>query len=219
MATAALFKPTQALQDALKAYVVKIDSETISDIPLKATLVYEALQKYNVSPIVLGEILGKSTETIEAYISQRIDPTMRVQFGGTNYLEIDRAKVERQIKSVKTFANLTFQGGMSDEWYTNDMAKKLARVGITDIMDFAEHIDQNNFEIPAGSIVQKDYGKDEISYFWPETNGEEFIKAHFVDSNNVIEINDGIDIYYRLLNRDIGSRPTNYYYNKKNGQK
>jgi hypothetical protein len=219
MATAALFKPTQALQDALKAYVVKIDSETISDIPLKATLVFEALQKYNVSPTVLGEILGKSTETIEAYISQRIDPTMRVQFGGTNYLEIDRAKVERQIKSVKTFANLTFQGGMSDEWYTNDMAKKLARVGITDIMDFAEHIDQNNFEIPAGSIVQKDYSKDEISYFWPETNGEEFIKAHFVDSNNVIEINDGIDIYYRLLNRDIGSRPTNYYYNKKNGQK
>lgn len=157
MATAALFKPSQAIQDALKAYVVKIYSEEISDISLKATLIFEALQKYNVSPTVLAEILETNTEKVEAYISQRIDPSMRIQFVGKTYLEIDRAKVERQIKLIKAAANVTFQGGMPDEWYTQDMAKKLAIRGIADIMDFSE--ERKTITLPIGTKVSVDRGE------------------------------------------------------------
>jgi ribosome-binding protein aMBF1 (putative translation factor) len=112
MATAALLKPNAKVLQAIKDYTVKIDSETISDYPLKATLIYEAIQKYGVSVAVLAEILGKTPETVQTYLNQRIDPNLIIKTPDREYLEINRAKVERQIRSVKEKLNLTYKGGM-----------------------------------------------------------------------------------------------------------
>ena len=94
--TAALLKPSQKVLDAIKEYTVKIDSETISDLPLKATLIFEALQKYNVSAAALADVLGKSPEIVNIYLNQRIDPNLLMDLYGVPYREIDRAIFARQ---------------------------------------------------------------------------------------------------------------------------
>lgn len=218
MAIAALFKPSQATIDALKTYVIKIDSEKISDMPLKATLIYESMQKYGVSPAVLAESLGMTIEAVNAYLNQRIDPTLTIDFHGKPYKEINRAKIERQIKSIKQAANLTFIGGMSNDWYTNDMAQKLAIRGIGDITDFSAH--HNEYELPAGSVVQQEtQNNGEITYFvtLSSSNGNE--EKYPVDKNNVQIIQDSYSqsaITKNNLTLDLG---IDYYYNKVNGEK
>jgi hypothetical protein len=219
MAIAALFKPNTATLEALKAYVIKIDSENISDMPLKATLIFEALQKYGVSPAVLADSLGMTIEAVNAYLNKKIDPALTIDFHGKPYKEINRAKVERQIKSIKQAANLTFIGGMSNDWYTNDMAQKLAVRGVSDILDFAAH--HNEYELPAGSIVQQETQQNgEVNYFVTisSSNGNE--EKYPIDSNNVQIIQDSYDtqriITKNNLTLDLG---IDYYYNKVNGEK
>ncbi len=218
MAIAALFKPNTATLEALKAYVIKIDSENISDMPLKATLIFEALQKYGVSPAVLADSLGMTIEAVNAYLNKRIDPALTIDFHGKPYKEINRAKVERQIKSIKQAANLTFIGGMSNDWYINDMAQKLAVRGISDILDFAAH--HNEYELPAGSIVQQETQKNgEVNYFVTisSSNGNE--EKYPIDSNNVQIIQDNYSESAITKNNVMLDLGIDYYYNKVNGEK
>ena len=220
--TAALLKPSQKVLDAIKEYTVKIDSETISDLPLKATLIYEALQKYNVSPATLADVLGKSPEIVNIYLNQRIDPNLLMDFYGVPYREIDRAKVERQIRAEKQALAITYSGGMSDDWYTNDMAKKLATRGISDLQDFAAH--QNDLVLPIGTAVRVRRFGDEyggtIQYFY-EYDDE---RQYDIDSSKV-KIKESFDPEGNIVTEYVLTEPitldlgVDYFYNKTNGKK
>ncbi len=220
MAIAALFKPTQATIDALKAYVIKIDSESISTMPLKATLIFESMQKYGVSPAVLAESLGMTVDAVNSYLNQRIDPALTIDFHGKPYKEINRAKVERQIKSIKQAANLTFVGGMSNDWYTNDMAQKLAIRGIGDIMDFAAH--HNDYTLPVGTVVQQEeQSNGSINYFVTLPGAtSDTVDSFPIDAANVkvVKNDDGSQraVTKNQVVLDLG---IDYYYNKTNGEK
>lgn len=138
--TAALLKPSQKVLDAIKAYTVKIDGETISDYPLKATLIFEAMQRYGVTAAVLAETLGKPLEVVNAYLDQRINPAQTgtdPYRGNRPYREIDRAKVERQLKAEKAALGITYTGSIPDAEITRDMSVLLASRGIDDIQNIA----------------------------------------------------------------------------------
>lgn len=219
---AALLKPSQKVLDAIKEYTVKIDSETISDLPLKATLIYEGLQKYNVSSATLAEVLGKSPEIVNIYLNQRIDPNLMMDFHGVPYREIDRAKVERQIKAQKQILGITYSGGMSDDWYTHDMSQKLAIKGISDLQEFAAH--QNDLVLPIGTAVRvRRYGDEfgtKIEYVY-EYDDE---KIYEIDSSKV-QIKDSIDPEGNSVREYLLTEPitldlgVDYFYNKTNGQR
>jgi hypothetical protein len=138
--TAALLKPNQKVINALIDYVHKILDEPISDQALKATLISESMQKYGVNTQVLAEALGYSIGTVTDFLNQKIDPGQIVDFHSEKYKEIDRAKVERQIKSIKNALNLSYRGGMPEDWYIHDMSEKLAIRGIGDLNDFGSKI-------------------------------------------------------------------------------
>lgn len=217
--TAALLKPSQKVLDAIKEYTVKIDSETISDLPLKATLIYEALQKYNISPATLADVLGKSPEIVNIYLNQRIDPNLLMDFYGVPYREIDRAKVERQIRAEKQALAITYSGGMSDDWYTNDMAKKLATRGISDLQDFAAH--QNDLVLPIGTGVRRiqyDDGNFRYSYLVSED-------MEFPIDESKVKVKESIDPEGNIVREYLLTEPVtldlgvDYFYNKTNGKR
>ena len=216
--TAALLKPNQKVLDAIKEYTVKIDSETISDLPLKATLIFEALQKYNVSATTLADILGKSPEIVNIYLNQRIDPNLLMDLYGVQYREIDRAKVERQIRAEKQALGIKFSGGMSDDWYTHDMAQKLATRGITDLQDFAAK--QKDLVLPIGTAVranQYDDGTVKYTYFAEE--------MEFPIDESKVKSKDSIDSDGNSFKEYFISEPItldlgfDYYFNKTNGKR
>lgn len=216
--TAALLKPSQKVLDAIKDYTVKIDSETISDLPLKATLIYEAMQKYNVSAAVLAEVLGKSVQTVNDYLNMRIDPNLMMDYKGFPYREIDRAKVERQIKAEKQALGIKYSGGMSDDWYTHDMAQKLAYRGISDLQDFQSA--HNELVLPIGTAVRANRMDDGSLYFTYLNDDELFpIDKSKVKETETIEQEGYVVKQYLLtepITLDLG---TIYYFNKINGQK
>lgn len=194
MATAALLKPNAKVLQAIKDYTIKIDSETISDYPLKATLIYEAIQKYGVSVAVLAEILGKTPGTVQAYLDQRIDPNLYIDQSGRSYFEIDRAKVERQIRSQKEILKITYRGGMNDDWYVKDMAIKLADRGVGDLLDFGEtHGEKKlpigsrlNFDGNAYSVGIQNSNTGEFDDYRIDKDQEsKIIQKSYVDENNV----------------------------------
>lgn len=216
--TAALLKPSQKVLDAIKDYTVKIDSETISDLPLKATLIFEALQKYNVSPAALADVLGKSAEIVNIYLNQRIDPNLLMDFYGVPYREIDRAKVERQIRAEKQALGISYSGGMSDDWYTHDMAQKLATRGITDLQEFAEH--HNEIVLPIGTGVranQYDDGTVTYTYFAEE--------MEFPIAQSKVKTTESIDPDGNIVKEYLTTEPitldlgVDYYFNKTNGKR
>lgn len=216
--TAALLKPSQKVLDAIKDYTVKIDSETISDLPLKATLIYEALQKYNVSPAALADVLGKSAEIVNIYLNQRIDPNLLIDFYGVPYREIDRAKVERQIRAEKQALGISYSGGMSDDWYTHDMAQKLATRGITDLQEFAEH--HNEIVLPIGTGVRANQYEDgTVTY----TYFAEEMEFPIVESK--VKTKDSIDQEFNIVKEYLTTEPitldlgVDYYFNKTNGKR
>jgi hypothetical protein len=220
--TAALLKPSQKKLDAIKDYTVKIDSETISDLPLKATLIFEALQKYNISPATLADVLGKSPETVNDYLSQRIDPNLLMDFYGVPYREIDRAKVERQIKAQKQILGITYSGGMSDEWYTHDMAQKLAIKGISDLQEFKAH--QNDLVLPIGTAVRAGSYSDESETTYKYVYVYDDEKQYEIDSSKVA-IKLSIDPEGNSVREYVLTEPitldlgVDYFYNKTNGKK
>lgn len=220
--TAALLKPSQKVLDAIKDYTVKIDSETISDLPLKATLIYESLQKYNVSPAILADVLGKSPEIINVYLNQRIDPNLMMDFHGVPYREIDRAKVERQIRAEKQALGIKFSGGMSDDFYTHDMAQKLAIRGITDLQDFAAH--HNEMVLPIGTGVRANQYEDgTVKYLFAVINGENIDEYPIEESK--LKIKDSIDPEGNTVKQYVITEPItldlgiDYFFNKNNGKK
>ena len=229
MATAALLKPNQKVLQAIKDYTVKIDSESISDYPLKATLIYEAMQKYGVSTTVLAEILGKTPETVQAYLDQRIDPNLYITTPSRKYFEIDRAKVERQIRAVKEALNLTYKGGMSDDWYVKDMAIKLADRGLDDLSDFAEK--HSEYTIPTGSQLFFDGKQYSLALDSGQTdeNGNVSFISYLIDKNEETKVKkirktiDGengkeeIDVYVTTEPITINTGHIGYF-NKKNGK-
>ena len=217
--TAALLKPSQKVLDAIKEYTVKIDSETISDLPLKATLIYEALQKYNISQATLADVLGKSPEIVNIYLNQRIDPNLLMDFYGVPYREIDRAKVERQIRAEKQALGITYSGGMSDDWYTHDMAQKLAIKGISDLQDFAAH--QNDLVLPIGTGVRRiqyDDGNFRYSYLVSED-------MEFPVDESKVKVKETIDPEGNIVREYLLTEPitldlgVDYFYNKTNGKR
>ena len=217
--TAALLKPSQKVLDAIKEYTVKIDSETISDLPLKATLIFEALQKYNVSAAALADVLGKSPEIVNIYLNQRIDPNLLMDLYGVPYREIDRAKVERQIKAEKQALGIKFSGGMSDDWYTHDMAQKLATRGISDLQDFAAH--HNEIVLPVGTgvrAIQYDDGSFKYTYLFAED-------MEFPIDESKVKTKDSIDPEGNSVKEYLTTQPItldlgiDYFFNKTNGKK
>lgn len=220
--TAALLKPSQKVLDAIKEYTVKIDSETISELPLKATLIYEGLQKYNVSPATLADVLGKSREIVNIYLNQRIDPNLLMDFHGVPYREIDRAKVERQIKAQKQALGIKFSGGMSDDWYTHDMAQKLATRGISDLQEFAAH--QNDLVLPIGTAVRAASYSDESETTYKYSYVYDDERQYEIDSSKVA-IKLSIDPEGNSVREFVLTEPitldlgVDYFYNKTNGKK
>jgi len=217
--TAALLKPSQKVLDAIKDYTVKIDSETISDLPLKATLIYESLQKYNVSAAILAEVLGKSVQTVNDYLNMRIDPNLLMDYKGFPYREIDRAKVERQIRAEKQALGISYSGGMSNDWYTHDMAQKLATRGITDLQDFAAH--HNEMVLPIGTGVRANQYEDgTVKYIYLFAEDMEFP----IDESKV-KTRDSIDPEGNSVKQYLTTEPitldlgVDYYFNKTNGKK
>lgn len=226
--TAALLKPAQKILEAIKDYTIKIDSEetTISDYPLKAALIYEAMQKWGVSAPVLAEELGISIDVANSYLSQRIDPSATVYFYGKPYKELDREKIKRQIKLIKKAAGIKFQGGMDDAWYTHDMATKLAIRGVSDLQQFvAKH---EEFVLPANSIVSQTNDNQFISVLQYEDAAyeESQTKSYPIDSRKIKKItefsdtSDGpilVDVYKTTepITLDLG---ISYWYNKENGK-
>jgi len=217
--TAALLKPSQKVLDAIKEYTVKIDSETISDLPLKATLIFEALQKYNVSAAALADVLGKSPEIVNIYLNQRIDPNLLMDLYGVPYREIDRAKVERQIKAEKQALGIKFSGGMSNDWYTHDMAQKLATRGITDLQDFTAH--HNEMVLPVGTGVRRiQYEDGSFRYSYLISEDMEFP----IDESKV-KTRDSIDPEGNSVKQYLTTEPitldlgVDYYLNKANGKR
>ena len=216
--TAALLKPNQKVLDAIKAYTVKTDSETISDLPLKATLIFEALQKYNVSAAALADVLGKSPEIVNIYLNQRIDPNLLMDLYDVPYREIDRAKVERQIRAEKQALGVKFSGGMSDDWYTHDMAQKLATRGISDLQDFAAK--QKDLVLPIGTAVranQYDDGSVKYTYFAED--------MEFPIDESKLKTKDSIDSDGNSFKEYLTTEPItldlgfDYYFNKTNGKR
>lgn len=217
--TAALLKPSKKILDAIKDYTVKIDSETISDLPLKATLIYEAMQKYNVSAATLAEVLGKSVQTVNDYLSQRIDSNLLMDFHGVPYREIDRAKVERQIRAEKQALGITYSGGMSDDWYTHDMAQKLATRGITDLQDFVEL--ENNIVLPIGTAVranQKFQEDNSVIVEYTYQNDEDV----FPIENSKVKVKESVDEEGNIVKSYVLTEPVTLvtggktYFNKNN---
>lgn len=217
--TAALLKPSQKVLDAIKEYTVKIDSETISDLPLKATLIYEAMQKYNVSAATLAEVLGKTPEIVNIYLNQRIDPNLLMDFHGVPYREIDRAKVERQIRAEKQALGVTYSGGMSDDWYTHDMAQKLAIKGISDLQEFAAH--QNELILPIGTAVRIQKFDDGTANYSYSLSDEQIYP---IDQSKV-KIKDSFDQEGNSVREYVTTEPitldlgTDYFFNKTNGKR
>jgi hypothetical protein len=220
MATAALFKPAQAKLDALNAYIDKVLNEPVSNTPLKATLIAEALQKYGISAAQAAESRGLTLDTVNAFLSGQIDPSMTVDFHGTPYREIDRAKVERQIRLVKQATNVVFSGGMSDDWYTRDMAQKLAIRGLSDLQNFAASHAET--VLPAQTIVKP--SGDNFVYVQSDYDGNT-INTFPIDRENVESVlisgswDTGSDIEHRTnkpITLDMGIQ---YYYNKANNQR
>lgn len=213
--TAALFKPAQKILEAIKDYTIKIDSEetTISDYPLKAALIYEGMQKWGVSAPVLAETLGKTLDVVNAYLDQRIDPSVTMDFHGTPYRELDRAKIERQIKLVKKAAGVKFQGGMDDDWYTHDMAQKLAIRGVSDLQQLAAK--HNEYVLPVNTIV---YPVADNQFVFSDSEGTQYP----IDSQKIKKTIEGgadntVEVYRTTepITLDLG---ISYWYNKENGQ-
>jgi hypothetical protein len=216
---AALLKPSQKVLDAMKDYTVKIDSETISDLPLKATLIYEAMQKYNVSAAVLADALGKSVQTVNDYLNMRIDPNLIMDYKGFPYREIDRAKVERQLRAEKQALGITYSGGMSDDWYTHDMAQKLAYRGISDLQDFQSA--HNELVLPIETAVRKiQYEDGTFKFTYPFSEDMEFpiAESKVKKTTNTVDTDGNLIEQYvttELITLDLG---TIYYFNKINGK-
>lgn len=213
MATAALLKPGVKVLQAIKDYTVKIDSETISDYPLKATLIYEAIQKYGVSVAILAEILGKTPQAVQAYLDQRIDPNLYINQSGRSYFEIDRAKVERQIRSQKEILKLTYSGGMNDDWYVKDMAIKIADRGIGDLKDFGET--HSELLIPIGTklgyVSNGDFYFTDDGFRIDKNEESKIIRKSTFDEEQRITVEYGITTETIVVNTGhIG------YINKKN---
>jgi hypothetical protein len=170
----------------------------------------------------LADVLGKSPETVNDYLSQRINPNLLMDFYGVPYREINRAKVERQIKAQKQILGITYSGGMSDDWYTHDMAQKLAIKGISDLQEFQAH--QNDLVLPIGTAVRvRRYGDEygtKIEYVY-EYDDE---RIYEIDSSKV-QIKDSIDPEGNSVREYLLTEPItldlgiDYFYNKTNGQR
>jgi hypothetical protein len=143
MATAALLKIDPRLAANIRAYIAQILGDPNADDRLRASLIKEAMLKYNVSIQTISDATGYTLEVINQYLSHSIDPSEVISFAWRdgsmqNVSLLNFAKVRRQLQNEKQKLKLTYQGNLDDPTLTDQVALQLVYLGIEDILDFGK---------------------------------------------------------------------------------
>lgn len=143
MATAALLKIDPRLAANIRAYIVQILGDPNADDRLRASLIKEAMTKYNVSAQTISDATGYTLDVINQYLSHAIQPNEVISFAWRdgsmqNVSLLNFAKIRRQLQNEKQKLNFTYQGNLDDPTLTDQVALQLAYLGIEDILDFGK---------------------------------------------------------------------------------
>lgn len=214
-----------------KSWGERVLSETISEPRLKATLLFEAVERYKITPAVYARILGLDGASFAAFLDTKIAPgevfEMETEGGIVSAPYLQFAKVRRQLFAEKAAFNVTYRGAMGDVWLTHLLAILLVQNGITDILDFQAR--NFTFDFPAGTMLTPEYRNlgDATErtgrYLYPisiDKSDWENPPVYLVDSSlysdAMVEGNWGA-----FLNspQTVDSGIVDYYYNKRTGQR
>ena len=80
MATAALLKIDPKIAAGIRNYIAQILQNPNANDRLKASLILEAMGKYNVTVNTISDATGYKIETINQYLSQAISPIEKISF-------------------------------------------------------------------------------------------------------------------------------------------
>ena len=158
MATAALLKIDPRLAANIRAYIAQILGDPNADDRLRASLIKEAMTRYNVSAQTISDATGYTLEVINQFLSQSIQQNEVISFmwrDGTtkNVSLLNFAKVRRQLQNEKQKIKFTYQGNLDDPTLTDQVAFQLVYLGIEDILNFGkkERTDET------GSVIAVDF--------------------------------------------------------------
>ena len=214
-----------------KSWGERVLSETISEPRLKASLLFEAVERYKITPAVYARILGLDAASFAAFLDTKIAPgevfEMETEGGIVSAPYLQFAKVRRQLFAEKAAFNVTYRGAMGDVWLTHLLAILLVQNGISDITDFQAR--NFTFDFPAGTMLAPEYRNlgDATErtgrYLYPidiDKSDWENPPVYLVDpslySDAMVEGNWGA-----FLNspQTVDSGIVDYYYNKRTGQR
>jgi len=169
MATAALLKIDPKIAAGIRNYIAQILQNPNANDRLKASLILEAMGKYNVTVNTISDATGYKIETINQYLSQAISPIEKISFiyrDGKQYSIplFDFEKVRFQLRNEKEKLNFRYQGNLNDATLTDNVAAQLVYLGLDDILNFGkiEHTvdEEGRIEVDfvntkTGKVLQK----------------------------------------------------------------
>jgi len=143
MATAALLKIDPKIAAGIRNYIAQILQNPNANDRLKASLILEAMGKYNVTVNTISDATGYKIETINQYLSQAISPIEKISFiyrDGQQYAIplFDFEKVRFQLRNEKEKLNFRYQGNLDDATLTDNVAAQLVYLGLDDILNFGK---------------------------------------------------------------------------------
>ena len=214
-----------------KSWGERVLSETISEPRLKATLLFEAVERYKITPAIYARLLGLDAASFAAFLDTKIAPgevfEMETEGGIVSAPYLPFAKVRRQLFAEKTAFNVTYRGAMGDVWLTHLLAILLVQNGITDILDFQAR--NFTFTFPAGTMLAPEYRnlgdatEKTGRYLYPidiDKSDWEKPPVYLVDpslySDRMVEGNWGA---FLNSTQTVDSGIVDYYYNKRTGQR
>lgn len=214
-----------------KSWGERVLSETISEPRLKATLLFEAIERYKITPAIYARLLGLDAASFAAFLDTKIAPGevfyMDAASGTLAAPYLAFAKVRRQLKAEKAAFNVVYRGAMNDDFLTALLAVLLTQNGITNILDFQAR--NFTFSFPAGTPLIPEYvnigdatGRSG-RYLYPidiDKSDYENPPVYWVDPSLYSEsLVDGNPAAFLNSAQTVDSGIVDYYYNKQTGQR
>jgi len=143
MATAALLKIDPKIAASIRSYIAQILQNPNANDRLKASLILEAMQKYNVTVNTISEATGYKIDLINQFLSQAISQIEKISFiyrDGNEYAIplLFFEKIRFQLRNEKEKLNFRYQGNLDDSTLTDNVAAQLVYFGLDDILNFGK---------------------------------------------------------------------------------
>lgn len=143
MATAALLKIDPKIAAGIRNYIAQILQNPNANDRLKASLILEAMGKYNVTVNTISEATGYKIELINQFLSQAISQIEKISFIYRDRNEyaipfLFFEKVRFQLRNEKEKLNFRYQGNLDDSTLTDNVAAQLVYFGLDDILNFGK---------------------------------------------------------------------------------